>query len=64
MVFNYRFFDQIQRQTDYPGRNFGETVSVMAMTHYACWSHCIDLILEFGGPLQEISAQQGLTCTL
>ena len=60
MVFNYRFFDQIQRAKQIvQERNFGETISVMAMTHYACWSHCIDLILEFGGPLQEISAQQG-----
>lgn len=60
MVFNYRFFDQLQRAKQIvQERNFGETLSVMALTHFACWSHCIDLILEFGGPLQEISAQQG-----
>lgn len=60
MVFNYRFFDQMQRaKAILQERNFGQALNVMALTHYACWSHCIDLILEFGGPLVEISAQQG-----
>jgi len=60
MVFNYRFFDQIQRaQRLIQERNFGDAISVVALTHFACWSHCIDLILEFVGPLCEISAQQG-----
>lgn len=60
MVFNYRFFDQMQRAKRLiEERNFGAPLSVMAMTHYACWSHTIDLILEFCGPLEEISAQQG-----
>jgi len=34
-------------------------MSVVALTHFACWSHCIDLILEFAGPVREIFAQQG-----
>jgi predicted dehydrogenase len=34
-------------------------IGVSALTHFACWSHCIDLILNFAGPLHEISAQQG-----
>ena len=60
MVFNYRFFEQIQRaKTIIEERNFGPLVNVTALAHYACWSHCIDLILYFGGPLQEISAQEG-----
>jgi predicted dehydrogenase len=60
MVFNYRFFDQIQRaQRLIHERNFGEAIGVLALTHFACWSHCIDLILQFAGPVREISAQQG-----
>ena len=60
MVFNYRFFDQIQRAKRLiQERNFGNTISVVALTHFACWSHCIDLILNFAGPLREISAQEG-----
>ena len=60
MVFNYRFFDQIQRAKRLiQERNFGEAIGVVALTHFACWSHCIDLILEFAGPVREISAQQG-----
>jgi predicted dehydrogenase len=60
MVFNYRFFDQIQRaKRTIQERNFGEATGVSALTHFACWSHCIDLILEFAGPVREVSAQQG-----
>ena len=39
--------------------NFGSAVNVIALSHFATWSHCIDLILHFAGPVQEISAQQG-----
>ncbi len=60
MVFNYRFFDQIQRAKRLiQERNFGDAISVVALTHFACWSHCIDLILGFAGPVREVSAQQG-----
>jgi len=60
MVFNYRFFDQIQRAKRLiQERNFGDAISIVALTHFACWSHCIDLILEFVGPVRAISAQQG-----
>lgn len=60
MVFNYRFFDQTQRARDLiRERNFGNTISVVALTHFACWSHCIDLIMNFTGPVREISAHQG-----
>jgi predicted dehydrogenase len=60
MVFNYRFFDQIQRARRLiQERDFGDAISVVALTHFACWSHCIDLILEFAGPVHEVSAQQG-----
>ena len=60
MVFNYRFFDQMQRARRLiQERNFGTPISVAGFTHFACWSHCIDLILEFAGPVREVSAQQG-----
>lgn len=60
MVFNYRFFDQMQRAKSLlRDRNFGAAVNVVGLTHFACWSHCIDLILEFVGALHEISAQPG-----
>ena len=60
MVFNYRFFDQIQRAKRLiQEQNFGKPISVFVLTHFACWSHCIDLIMEFAGPVREISAQQG-----
>jgi predicted dehydrogenase len=60
MVFNYRFFDQVLRaRRIIDERSFGCAVNVVAYTHFACWSHCIDLILEFAGPLHQISAHQG-----
>ena len=60
MVFNYRFFDQIQRAKRLiQERNLGEAISVVCLTHFACWSHCIDLIMNFAGPVREISAHQG-----
>ena len=60
MVFNYRFFDQTQRAKRLiQERNFGLAVNVVALSHFATWSHCIDLILQLAGPVREISAQQG-----
>ena len=60
MVFNYRFFDQIQRAKRLiEQRNFGSVISIVALTHFACWSHSIDLVLHFAGPVREISAHQG-----
>jgi len=60
MVFNYRFFDQIQRAKRLiKERDLGEVIGVVALTHFACWSHSIDLIMYFAGPIREISAQQG-----
>ena len=60
MVFNYRFFDQtIRGLRIIEDRDLGAPVSVVALSHYATWSHCIDLILLFAGPVRRISAQQG-----
>lgn len=57
MVFNYRFFDQSMRAkkliTD---RGLGDVIQVTGLVHYACWSHCIDLVHMFAGPIAELSA--------
>ena len=40
MVFNYRFFDQTQRAKRLiQERNFGSAVNVIALSHFATWSH-------------------------
>jgi predicted dehydrogenase len=60
MVFNYRFFDQTQRARRLiEERDFGSPVGVVALSHYATWSHCIDLVLLLGGRLHEITGHQG-----
>ncbi len=60
MVFNYRFFDQTQRaQRMIEERDFGSPIGVVALSHYATWSHCIDLVLHLGGRLSQITGQQG-----
>ena len=62
MIFNYRFFDQTLRARQLVAeRGFGKLVQVSGFVHYACWSHSIDLIHLFAGPIAEIS---GLTGTL
>ena len=60
MIFNYRFFRQVKRALKLrEERNLGELQQVSAITHYACWSHVIDLILHFAGDIQEVSALEG-----
>lgn len=60
MVFNYRFFDQTQRALRLiEERGFGSATGVVALSHYATWSHCIDLILMLVGRVRRVSAQQG-----
>ncbi|MFN8491251.1 MAG: Gfo/Idh/MocA family oxidoreductase [Caldilineaceae bacterium] len=57
MVFNYRFFDQtIKARELIQTHNLGRPVHFTALVHYACWSHCIDLILDFIGPATTITA--------
>ncbi len=57
MVFNYRFFDQTLKAREIIAtHHWGALVHFTALVHYACWSHCIDLILEFMGPAHTISA--------
>jgi predicted dehydrogenase len=60
MIFNYRFFDHtLLARRIAAERDFGPIVSVVGQTHYACWSHCIDLIHHFAGPIALVSAQAG-----
>lgn len=57
MVFNYRFFEQTRLARELvASHDFGVPVHATGLVHYACWSHCIDLLLHFVGPVAEISA--------
>ena len=61
MIFNYRFFDQSLRAGKILSeRPFGKPIQVTAFVHYACWSHCIDLIHKITGQLAEITAISGV----
>jgi len=61
MVFNYRFFEQSMAAKHIAAtREFGDVINVTALVHYACWSHCIDLIHHFAGSVTEIVALTGL----
>ena len=60
MVFNYRFFDQtLAARRIIAERNFGDLMQVTGFVHYACWSHSIDLIHLFAGPVTTITALSG-----
>ncbi len=57
MVFNYRFFEQTKKARELIATlNFGEPVHFSGLVHYACWSHAIDLVLDFMGSAATISA--------
>lgn len=60
MVFNYRFFEQTKRaRRILEERDLGRPTQVTALVHYACWSHCIDLVHLFAGRTAEMSATAG-----
>lgn len=62
MVFNYRFFEQtLAAKNAAAERNFGAVINAAGLVHYACWSHCIDLIQHFAGTVEEIAALSGAT---
>lgn len=60
MVFNYRFFEQsLAAKRIAEERGFGAVISATGLVHYACWSHCIDLLHHFAGSVAEIVALSG-----
>lgn len=60
MIFNYRFFEQtLAAKSIIAERNFGQVINAAGFVHYACWSHCIDLIQHFAGSVEEITALSG-----
>ncbi len=62
MVFNYRFFDQtLKARALIAELNLGRPVHFTGLVHYACWSHCIDLMLEIMGSVQSITALRATT---
>ncbi len=57
MVFNYRFFDQVQlAEKIVAERSFGAVLNFTGLVHFACWSHAIDLVHHFAGPVAELAA--------
>jgi predicted dehydrogenase len=59
MVFNYRFLDQSLRARELiAAREFGQVLNITGLVHYACWSHCIDLVHYFGDPIVQLTALQ------
>ncbi len=57
IVFNYRFFDQtLAAKKLVESRGLGKVIHFTALVHFACWSHCIDLIHHFAGGVDEVAA--------
>ena len=60
MIFNYRFFDHTMcARKLIEERDLGQVVGVYGATHYACWSHCIDLTLNLAGEVVEMAGASG-----
>ncbi len=60
MIFNYRFFEQTRLARELAEeRDFGQVVQVTGLVHYACWSHCIDLVAFLAGPVRTLTALEG-----
>jgi predicted dehydrogenase len=60
MIFNYRFFDHtVLLKKLVAERDLGRVLSVTGATHYACWSHCIDLLLHIAGDIVAIAGTCG-----
>jgi len=65
MVFNYRFFDQtLLARKIVKERGFGRVLNFTGLVHYCTWSHCIDLLHHFAGPVADVTALCGKTAYL
>lgn len=57
MNFNYRFFEQTLRlERIIREKDLGALLQSSWLVHYACWSHCIDLLLRFNGKIVEVGS--------
>jgi predicted dehydrogenase len=57
MVFNYRFFEQTRKARELiTAHNLGQPIHFTGLVHYACWSHCLDLVLAFMGSAATVTA--------
>lgn len=62
MIFNYRYFAHaIAARQIIAERKFGAVQTINCHVHYACWSHCIDLIGWLAGPIETVTALTGDT---
>ena len=60
MMFNYRFFEQSMRLREIiESKGLGKLRQASLLIHYACWSHCIDLLRLLGGKAIKVSATAG-----
>lgn len=61
MGFNYRFFESVQTSLDaLTGTRLGPLRTVVANSHFATWSHTLDLIGMACGPIATLTATAGL----
>jgi len=62
MIFNYRFLAHtVAARQIIADRRLGAVRAVNCHVHYACWSHCIDLIQWLAGSVETITALAGAT---
>lgn len=60
MIFNYRYFAYvIAARQIIAERKLGAVQTINCHVHYACWSHCIDLISWLAGPIETVTALTG-----
>lgn len=57
MIFNYRFYDLTRKiQQLVNERKLGKLIQSSWLVNYACWSHCIDLLLAFSEGVNTVAA--------
>lgn len=62
MIFNYRYLAHtLAARRIIAERKLGAVQAINCHVHYACWSHCIDLINWLAGPVETVTALTGDT---